>query len=567
MQNHYKWGFPLLLASSLLSAQSTIGATSIGDSIFITEGNGGIDTTHYDLDIQWNDKTEKITATAKIDINTTQKLSDFSLDFHGLKVTSITVDGIITKFSRKKDKLLITLPKLLAIKTPFTVNIHYEGKPIEIKESVTFGWHSVPEGVRALSEPNSAKNWFPCNNHPKDKATYSFHITVPKNYDVIANGIPGKTLQTDNLKTYHFKTREPMASYLTLISIGHYDREELTAKDGTPIYNYYYKGITPKDKKVFSSQADIMAYFSEKFGNYPFASAGIVAAQGENILAYETQTRPFFGTPASEQILAHEIAHQWFGDLVSLDEWKESWLKEGFATYAAALWLDHKQGNGFLTNWVRNSYESLMGIQKIPKEGLSKLFKAFEFKERKLTKEEVSKLISLGSKGKEKNKKALHKALSHITEDGISNYKLDVVFNEMSFPYFNLTFPQFGTFMDIISGNPSSKEIPFETVIKGLASAPRDVHSLDQIYSSGVYTRGALAMHSLRIQIGDKKFFLLLQTYFKIYKNHHANSNDFEALATKITGENLDFFFKSWLEDKIIPDMPKYGLYKKNYAQ
>ena len=91
-----------------------------------------------------------------------------------------------------------------------------------------------------------------------------------------------------------------------------------------------------------------MAFFSEKFGPYPFASAGIVSSQGESILAYETQTRSFFGTPTSEQMLAHEIAHQWFGDLVSLDEWKESWLKEGFATYSSALWFEHKQGPDLL---------------------------------------------------------------------------------------------------------------------------------------------------------------------------------------------------------------------------
>ena len=100
-----------------------------------------------------------------------------------------------------------------------------------------------------------------------------------------------------------------------------------------------------------------------------------------------------------------------------------------------------------------------------------------------------------------------------------------------------------------------------------LGQAPRDVHTLSQIYSSGVYARGALAMHALRIKVGDIKFFNILQTYFKRYKNSHANSTDFEAIATEVSGENLDNFFKVWLEDKLIPDIPKYGLYKKNYAK
>jgi len=99
-----------------------------------------------------------------------------------------------------------------------------------------------------------------------------------------------------------------------------------------------------------------------------------------------------------------------------------------------------------------------------------------------------------------------------------------------------------------------------------LGEAPRDVHSLDQIYSSGVYSRGALAIHALRTKVGDEKFFNIIQSYFKKYKNSHANSIDFEAIATEVSGENLDDFFHSWLEAKLIPDIPEYGIYKKNYA-
>jgi len=567
---HNAWyAFLLLFNSFFLYAgtpSSTVGAKSIGDTIFTTEGNGGIDVKHYDLDITWNDKSNSIRAKANLEIESTQKLSAFSLDFHGLEITSLTVNKKLAKFSREKDKIMILLPETVKKGSKFQLKIDYSGQPSSLKDSITFGWSRTKEGIEALSEPISAKNWFPSNNHPKDKATYSFHITVPKAYDVIANGIPQKSINNKDKTTYNFETREPMASYLTLIAIGHYDLELAKTDDGIPIYNYFYKGMEEKDKKVFGYQSEMLAFFSEKFGAYPFASAGIVASKGESILAYETQTRPFFGTPTSEQMLAHELAHQWFGNLVSLDEWKESWLKEGFATYSAALWFEHKEGSSSMEKWVKGTYESLMGIQRLPKVQLSKMLKAFEIKERTLNREEVTKLIDFGTEGKTEAK-TLKKALAHIPKEGISSYKLDAVFNEFSFPYFNLTFGQYVDFMAIIEGKKAENNLSFDDIVANLGEAPRDVHTLGQIYSSGVYARGALAMHALRNKIGDEKFFKTLKTYFIRYKNSHANSVDFETIAKEVSGEDLNEFFKAWLEQRLIPDMPRYGLFKKDYSK
>jgi hypothetical protein len=178
----------------------------------------------------------------------------------------------------------------------------------------------------------------------------------------------------------------------------------------------------------------------------------------------------------------------------------------------------------------------------------------------------VTKLIDMGTKGKTEAE-SLKRALAHIPKEGISSYKLDAVFNEMSFPYFDLTFNNYVDFMGIISGEKPNNSISFDDLVAALGEAPRDVQTLSQIYSSGVYSRGALAMHALRIKVGDTTFFNILRAYFKRYKNAHANSIDFEAIATEVSGENLDDFFKAWLEDKLIPDIPKYGLYKKNYAK
>jgi len=556
----------LPLSASTQKELGTIGSVGLGDSIFPMEGNGGIDVEHYDLMLKWSDKTGAIDAKAILNIQAIQKLSTFNLDFHGLKISNIKVDHVDCTFSRDKDELTIVLPKPIEKSTTFSVAITYAGKPEAVPDSPTPGWDSTLDAATALSEPISAKNWFPSNNHPKDKATYAFNVTVPSSYDVVANGIPSEPVEKAGEKYFHFETREPMASYLTMIAIGHYDLEKLLAKDGTPIYNYYYKGMKKELKKPFEKEAEIMAFYSEKFGPYPFASAGIVASSGGSILAYETQTRSFFGTPTNERMVAHEIAHQWFGDLVSLSDWKESWLKEGFATYASALWFEHLKGKVFMDEWVKNSFETLMGIQYMPKAGLEKVLKVFEIKESMISTAEVTKLIELGTEGKT-DPKELKEALALVPKGGISTFKLDPVFAKISFDHFKLTFYQYTLFMNIFDKNSPAGHRSFDEIVSSFAEAPESVTSMSQIYSSGVYIRGSLVIHALRIKIGDEKFFKILKTYFKKFKNSHAGSKEFTHLAQEVSGEDLSSFFKRWLEDKIIPDIPEYGLYKKTYAE
>ena len=290
----------------------------IGDSIFPMEGNGGIDVQHYDLNITWDDKTANIEAVATLDIKATEKLNSITLDFHALKVNAVTVNGEKSTFTRVEDKLTIVLPKVLEKNTSVKVAVHYAGKPSPLKESVTEGWSTFNGGVRALAEPNAAKNWFPNNNHPSDKASYEFHITVPEKFDVIANGTPQKVEKHKDkaLKTYHFSAKEPMATYLSMVHIGHYDRVDSQTKSGVPVYDYFYKGITEEFKAQFSKENEILSFYEEIFGPYPFKSAGVVVMKGESPLAYETQTRSTFGVPTGEKKLAHELAHQWFGDYV-----------------------------------------------------------------------------------------------------------------------------------------------------------------------------------------------------------------------------------------------------------
>ena len=555
----------MLSASEHNSSTATVGASGAGDSIFALEGNGGIDVEHYALSIQWDDKSGIIDANASLDIKSTQRLSRFNLDFHDLNISSLSIDGKACSYSRDGDELIITLPSVIESGSSFGLEVLYSGKPTAVKDAITSGWGSVKAGVEAVSEPISSKNWFPCNNYPKDKATYSINITVPKAYDVVSNGTPSEPTLDGDKKTFRFQTREPMSSYLAMVAIGHYDIEKLQTKGGIPIYNYFYKGMKEELKKPFVNEAKIIDFFAERFGKYPFASAGIVATDGESILAYETQTRSLFGTPTNERMVAHEIAHQWFGDFVSLSDWRESWLKEGFATYSSALWFEHTQGKKAMDAWVKGNFESLMGIQMLPKVGLGKLLKVFETKEKMIKAKDIEILINLGTNNKT-NPTEMKAALALVPADGISNFNLDEVFSKVSFESFRLTFGKYVTFMNILDEKVSNDR-PFEEIVSALAEAPESVKSMAQMYSSGVYVRGALAMHALRIKVGDEKFFAILKAYFKRFGNSHAGSKEFTQLAKEVSGEDLDSFFKAWLEDKLIPDIPEYGLFKKNYSK
>jgi len=543
-----------------------LGTDTLGDTVFPLEGNGGIDVQHYDLTLNWDDATGRIDAQAILRITATQTLSRFNLDFHRLKIDRISIDGIQTPYTREKDELRITLPHVMKQKEVFDVSITYHGIPDPIPDTPAPGWSKHAAGIAALSEPISAKNWYPSNNHPRDKASYTFHITVPKAYNVVANGTPGKTETTEKKSAYSFEAKVPMATYLSMIHIGYFDLEKSQTKNGTPIYNYFYRGITPAFKASFAPEQKILEFFSEKFGPYPFESAGVVVMSGESALAYETQTRSTFGVPINERKLAHELAHQWFGDYVSLSDWKETWLKEGFATYAAALWFEHKDKT-FMDKWVKGNYESMMGITHYPTVALSKFMKFFEIKARTMQPSEVKALIDLGSK-KPINPQILAKALAQVPKEGISSYALDKVFKELPFTEFVLTLKENGRFLSLMEGKPMQQDDrPFVEFVEMLAKAPRKVSSLDDIYGGGTYTRGALALHTLRLEVGDALFFKILRTYLTRYGNSHADSDDFITIAKEVSGKNLDPLFKAWLEDSMIPDMPRYGLYVKDYAK
>lgn len=542
------------------------GAPGLGDRLFPLAGNGGIDVQHYALDIAWDAASNAIDATATLRILATRHLSAFNLDFHQLKLLSVSVDGTPASFSRDGDELTIVPAHSLPAGTEFEAVLHYQGVPTPIPGSVTEGWQRLESGVAVMSEPIAAMNWFPCNNHPSDKASYTFQITVPKPYTVAANGLPGNTLDLGDRRRFSFSTREPMATYLATVNIGEFELEQSLGPGGVPILNYFFAGATEEQKAPFRRYPEMLSYFSEKLGPYPFASAGNIMHRETSGVALETQTRSVFGNPTSENTVVHELAHQWFGDHVSLKSWNELWLKEGFARYSEALWQEHLGGQQAMDGWIKTAYESLMGLQRMPKSGWVELEAFFQVDEATLTQAQITRIIELATGGNT-NPAELARALALVPAAGISNRELDRVLEPISFEYFDLSAAGFHELDDLVAGKvyDPAKQLSFDRLVRAMAEPPEGVDSRDKMYTVGIYTRGAIAMHVLRLKVGDQVFFGILRAWFQRYGGKAASYQDFKALATQHSGQDLASFFLAWLEADLIPDLPELGLYKANY--
>ncbi len=346
-------------ATQPASAAAQPGADGIGDEFFPQMGNGGYDALHYTIDLSASVAENAIKGSTTIDAQATQDLSRFNLDFNALQIDSISVNGAKAEFSQDKRELTITPAQPLAKGEKFTVVVTYQGKPSEtavVKENAMLAsnWKNDGSSILAQGEPSKAWMWYPVNAHPQDKATYTFKITVEKPYMAILNGKQTSvTENSDGTQTYTYQANDRMASYLVTFSVvKDYVTQTQTGPNGLPITNYCPAEKAAQCEKIFARQPEMIAFYNEQFGAYPFESFGALVSRSDAAGALETQTLVTYGgnmlfqmpEKQAEDVVAHELAHQWYGDSVSLKQWKEIWLNEGFATYASGLWQEHANG-------------------------------------------------------------------------------------------------------------------------------------------------------------------------------------------------------------------------------
>ena len=328
------------------------GAVGIGDPYVPSEGNGGYQVRSYDLDLRFNPETDRLAGVATIDATATQALSAFNFDLYGLNVKSASVDGASATFSRAPRELTVVPTTGIPSGSRFRVVVEYAGRPeiLDDPDLGQSGWFNTADGAIVVGEPEAGMFWFPVNEHPSDKARVCSRIAVPKGVRAVSTGLPAAKPRTRNgWTTYSWCTRDPMASYLATMAIGTWRFDRSKTISGTPVLNYVDTGLPRRTDRALARTAEMVDFFEGKFGAYPFEAAGGIADDHTSYYALENQTRPTYDRWTAKwkgltATVAHEIAHQWYGDSVALKRWRDIWLNEGFATYAEWMWIAHDGG-------------------------------------------------------------------------------------------------------------------------------------------------------------------------------------------------------------------------------
>jgi len=333
----------LVFAGSAWAAFSP-GSSGLGDPFFPLAGNGGYNVSHYGLDLSYEPGANELSGTATITATATQDLSRFDLDLRGFTISRLDVDGRSATFTRDGQELIVTPRRGIQSGAAFTVVVGYAGTPMVVTDpdfSIE-GWVPTDDGAFVVGEPQGSPAWYPVNDNPRDKATFDFSVSVPDGLTVMANGVLVSHATSGGRTTWVWRETDPMAPYLATATLGRFDLTIGTA-GGVPSY----VAVDPQlsTGNVLRKLPEIIDFYSSIYGPYPFTAAGAIVDSAKVVgYSLETQTRPVFDRMPDETTLAHEQSHMWFGDSVTLTEWPDIWLHEGFATWSEWIWSEH-EGN------------------------------------------------------------------------------------------------------------------------------------------------------------------------------------------------------------------------------
>jgi aminopeptidase N len=557
-----------------LAAGCTAGSSGIGDPYYPLLGNSGYDVQHYTLDLDLDVAGGAIDAGhATIEAVALVNLCAFNLDFLGLEIDAVSVEGQPATYRRRGGELTVEPAAPLAPGKPFTVEVAYHGKPLgnvaptavsltlemfraiagfggELKvgpdegEAVQYGsgWWSGNEEIFIAGEPAGAESWYPVNAHPADKATYTMRLTVPEPYAAVANGILTETITEANGTTTVWESRDPMASYVVTFHAGRLDIDVREGPAGIPIRRVFAASVAPGQRVMFDRMPEMIEYFGSVFGPYPFESAGGTVVGALLPFALETQTMPIYGAlplagneslsaeelKSLEALVAHEFAHQWFGNTVSPLRWQDTWLNEGFATYANVLWIEHTEGDVARNHEIARLYAYQAALDPY---------------------HDPAQLAALDAGDVVAGYQQFSRRFlgAGVSDRFVGDYRsgLGAVADAD---------------LETITGEAGLAQLAAqgiaEDLFPGVTPRTGDPGPTQAFSPTIVYERGALTLHALRLTVGDEAFFTILREWTGRFHNGNATTEDFVALAEEVSGESLDALFEAWLFQPALPDLP-----------
>jgi aminopeptidase N len=356
-------------ASANATDRPTPGAAGIGDRLFPTLGNGGYDVQHYDVALNYatSAPSQGIDGTVTIQAKATQSLSRFDLDFAGDSVGAVSVNNGPATFSRSGQELVITPSQPLPKGKAFVVTVaHYTAHPKQPSGSniLDNAFIVTPDGSATLAQPSGAHVFLPSNDHPRDKATFTFQLDVPDGETAVANGDLESQASANGRTQFVYQQKQPMATELIQLAVGNYKVIDRGVQAGVRVRDVISPSLAPLVADRLPVEVDQLAWLTSRLGNYPFGTYGSFVIDAAIGASLETQTLSIFDRDVFEDSAAdsattmlHETAHQWFGDSVSPREWSDVWLDEGHARYYEWLYAVEHGGMRAASGGVSGTFD------------------------------------------------------------------------------------------------------------------------------------------------------------------------------------------------------------------
>ena len=428
-------------------------------------GASELRVTHYDLELDYDIVPNVLRARAVLHARVTEDCAALSLDLAGLTVERVAINGRPSAFRQSKTTLTVRARERFVVDEPLTLEILYSGMPRPVSGPWgEIGWEELTDGVLVAGQPVGAATWFPCNDHPSRKATLRITVLVDSEYTAICNGDLVSVESRGERSAWTWESRVPLATYLATVQIGRYRRGPVSsgghAPSRVPLTLACGEHLWSRAQRVLAMQHAMMAAFERWFGPYPFNGYAVVVTDDELEIPLESQPLSIFGPNhlseswESERLIAHEMAHQWFGNSLTPRSWCDIWLNEGFAHYAEWLW---SEASGRVT-----AHECAV---------------------------------------------AAHAELSRMRQK-------------------------------LVLTDPGPKKM----------------------FDDRIYVRGALTLHALRLSVGDRTFFEILQRWTAHNRYGNVTTESFLELASEISERPVAPVLHHWLFEKTLPALPNAGV-------